>query len=149
MNLVLEKTSQVPWFTNVSAMLQALGLSAAQFSWHVWDVETTRHPNNEPEGWWTGEALERLLTKDGMQFIWGVFSAFPLGTHFDVTDPPLADGNPRLWVDGAALKPQLNGALFEIVCWDGSATLLIGISAQQATRFRQAYPDAKLLGSDS
>ncbi|MFG6430286.1 hypothetical protein [Roseateles sp. LYH14W] len=149
MNLVLEKTSQVAWFTDVRAMLQALGLSASEFSWHVSDVETNRHPNNEPEGWWTGAALERLLSQDGLQFIWGVFSAFPLGTRFDVTEPPFADGNQRLWTGSAALKPQLDGALFEIVCWDSSATLLIGISAEQAARFGQTYPDAKLLVSGS
>ena len=40
---------------------------------------------------------------------------------------------------------QAPGACFELVCWDSSATLLIGLSAEQAARFMRAYPEARAL----
>lgn len=86
-----------------------------------------------------------MLTRD-VQFIWGVFSAFPRGTRFDVPAPPAADGNSNLWYP-PEVQPQLEGASFEIVCWDSSATVLVGGSPKQAERFLVAYPEAKPLSS--
>jgi hypothetical protein len=43
--------------------------------------------------------------------------------------------------------PQLQGARIEVVCWDSSATILIGLSSEQATRYLTANPHAKPLAS--
>jgi hypothetical protein len=37
-------------------------------------------------------------------------------------------------------KPQLPDALFEIVCWDATYTLLIGIDDHLAAAFKASFP---------
>jgi hypothetical protein len=41
----------------------------------------------------------------------------------------------------------MEGALFEIACWDSSGTILINLPAQAAYSFLARYPDAKPLAT--
>jgi len=147
MNVILERSLQVPWYTDMSATLSAMGTDPNCYDWFVSDVETNDSlPRlNDGNTWVTGEELAQLL-RQPIQFIWAVFSAFPRGVRVDVSSPPDADGNPSLWRP-PEVAPQLSGACFEIVCWDSSATILIGVSEEQARRFSQTYSDAKPLSS--
>lgn len=146
MNLILETTDSVRIFTFPAPMLHALGVQATSYDWFVSDLETNRavprlSGNDE---WLTGEALQAILDGPEVQFIWGVLSAVPKGMRPPVEVAPFADGNPTFWRAGE-LRPQLPSAVFEIVCWDSSATLLIGLSEEQATSFQLRYSDAKPL----
>ncbi len=149
MNLLLDSSSAVPYFTDVDATLRAMGVSASEFDWYLSDVET----NFDPAGfswsdrWMTGPELAEVLSHANFQFIWAVFSAFPRGARVEIDEAPFADGNRAFWVDDGTLRPQLAGASFELVCWDSSATILIGISESQADQFGLAYPEAKPLQS--
>ena len=107
MNLILEGTDQVPYFTNMRLVFQALGLSAADYDWYVSDIEASYY-NSEfsaADQWISGEVLHRFLEQNEVQFIWAVFSAVPKGIHASVQDAPYADGNPNYW-SGKALTPQ-------------------------------------------
>lgn len=146
MNLLLESPASVPYFTAVAGTLRDLGIDARDFDWFLSDAETNRHDDHDAlTGWWTGEEMTALLAPAGLQFIWGVFSAFTPGTRMDVTDPPCADGNASYWRGGQSLRPALPGALFELVCWDSEATLLIGLDERQAQHYVNAHPDARPL----
>jgi hypothetical protein len=147
MNLLLEAPDAVPYFTDVGDTLRALGVCASEFDWYVSDIETNAGLVGLPQasGWIGGSELDALLSQSGLQFIWGVFSAFPRGVRVDVAEPPFADGNTRYWQGAAAVRPQLDGASFEVVCWDSSATIVVGVTAEQAQRYRAAYPQAKPL----
>ena len=147
MNLILEDSPRVPCFTDVAACLAALGVRAQDFDWLVSDLEA-----NGPlpaallssrSAWVPGEALAQVLTP-GLQVNWGVFSAFPVGQRPVIADPPWADGNADFWTV-PDMPVQAPGACFELVCWDSSATLLIGLSDEQAARFMQTHPEARLL----
>ena len=147
MNLILEDCPRVPCFTDVAACLAALGERAQNFDWFVSDLEANG-PLPEAllssrSAWLTGEALAQVLTP-GLQVNWGVFSAFPVGQRPVIANPPWADGNPDFWTV-PDMPVQAPGACFELVCWDSSATLLIGISAEQAARFMRTYPEARVL----
>lgn len=146
MNLILEKTDQVPFFTNMCLTFEALGIDCAVYDWYVSDVEINSGLQDfcANGAWFSGKELKSLIANDDLQFDWGVFSAVKSGERFEVDAVPYADGNPTFWQD-PDLSPQLQGALFEIVCWDSSATLLIGISDEHAERFRNRFSDAKLL----
>ena len=111
MNVILERTGQVRFFTNMSEVMAALRINCSDYDWFVSDVETNGYPITE--GWHAGGDLESLIAGDDIQFIWAVFSAFPLGVRVDVRDSPYVDGNPRYW-DGSEPGPQLDGATFEI-----------------------------------
>ena len=87
--------------------------------------------------------MEAILKTEGLQFIWLVLSAFPLGKRIEVPHEPCADGNPRYWAE-PELRPQLAGANFEIVSWDSSATLLVGVPEKFGNAFMNYFPQAKL-----
>ena len=147
MNLLLDSPDAVPYFTNAGATLAALGVDPADFDWYVSDIETNLRFEGLPQadGWISGPDLAVVLSHADLQFIWGVFSAFALGARPEIRQGPTADGNPRYWRDTGSLVPELKGALFELVCWDSSATILIGITSDQAERFVAAYPMARPL----
>lgn len=151
MNLLLESTDAVPYFTDVGSTLRSLGVSASEFDWYVSDIETNIVGDGIPQadGWMNGPELAHCLAQPNLQFIWGVFSAFPRGMRVDVPRPPAANGNAQLWRDDSPLSPQLDGALFELVCWDSSATILVGVTAEQADSYRAAHPQARLLRDPS
>jgi hypothetical protein len=146
MNLILEKTTQVPYFTNMQLVLSALGATASDFDWYISDIETNYYGENftSEDRWMDGLELHEFITNNEVQFIWAVFSAVPKGSRPVIRKSPYVEGNPTFW-DQSVVKPQLDGALFEIACWDSSATILVGIEMEAGKRFKRAYPDTKLL----
>jgi len=150
MNLILESPASIPYFTNVGRILHAAGLDARNFDWYVSDVETNIDVPDLLAGgrWLSGEELTQILAIDRLQFIWGVFSAVPKGARCLVEAEPFVDGNKAYWSAGE-IRPQLPGALFEVSCWDSSATVLVGLSDEQAAAFRRSFPQAKLLSQAS
>lgn len=147
MNIVLEYSDQVPWYTDMAATLIAVGVDPKAYDWYVSDVETSVAVPllNHGDTWVTGDELSAVLERP-FQFIWAVFSAFPPGVRVEIDSPPGADGNPNFWRPPEVFS-QLPGACIEIVCWDSSATILIGVSQEQAERFSRTYPDTKPLSS--
>jgi hypothetical protein len=145
MNLILENTRGVPYFTDIRAVFAALGIAPGDYDWFLSDLDTVPMlPELGREArWMDGGALQRLLDTTDLQFIWAVFTAVEKGRRFDVDDPPHADGNCACWTGD--VQPQLPGALFEIVCWDSGATLLIGLPEVLAANFKRAFPDVKPL----
>lgn len=138
MNLILEKTDQVKYFTNMKDVFTALKIQCADYDWYVSDLETNGFPIKE--GWHSGSDLESTIQSNDIQFIWAVFSAFPIGERIEVKDEPYIYDNPEYW-NGSNVRPQLNGALFEIGCWDSSATILVGIAPEMESNFKLVYSD--------
>lgn len=145
MNVILECSEQVAWHTDMAATIAAMGVTPQSFDWYVSDVETNVSMTQLSRGdtWISGDELAALLCANP-QFIWGVFSAFPIGVRVAVDRPPFAEGNSSFWQQPGPF-PQLPGACFEVVCWDSSATILVGVTEEQAASFSRAYSDAKLL----
>ena len=143
MNLILESSARVPYFTDMGACLKAAGIAVEDFDWYVSDCETNVTVPELSGGsrWFDGDELSRVLETDHLQFDWGVFSAVPRGMRYPVESDPFADGNPAYWQAGD-IVPQLPGALFEIACWDSSATILVGLSREHAAAFLAAFPEA-------
>lgn len=146
MNVILEKTAGIRYYTCMSSMYSDLGITAATFDWYVSDIETNYHGAafQSEDHWISGEELEKFLAHNEVQFIWGVFSAVPKGFRSTVNEAPYADGNPDYW-KGMEITPQLPGALFEIACWDGSATIFIGLPPDALNSLRRIYPDIRPL----
>ena len=139
MNLILERTDQVRFFTNMREVIAALGISCSDYDWYVSDIETNGF--QFAEGWYSGGELESQIASDDIQFIWAVFNAFPKGVRVEVREAPFVDGNPHYW-NGSEPRPQLDGASFEIACWDSSATILVGLDAEKAGSYRSTFSDA-------
>jgi hypothetical protein len=151
MNLILESTTSVPYFTDMGLTLGAAGVEVRDFDWYVSDVETNVNLPELASGnrWFTGTELSELLAMPDLQFEWAVFSAVPKGTRFQVDAEPFADGNRSYWSSESDLKSQLPGALFEVACWDSGATILVGLSKEMESAFLRAFPDARPLSEAS
>jgi hypothetical protein len=148
LNLILENCARVRYFTNMAETLSAMGVRAEEYDWYISDVETNVGvPSLSEQGKWvSGRELSQILGSADLQFIWAVFSAVPKGRRPPVVIEPRADGNVSYW-GAQEVRPQLPGALFEIACWDSSATIFVGLTAEQAASYRRVYPEAKLLAS--
>jgi len=146
MNLILENTTQVRFFTDMRKVFAAAEIAPQDYDWYVSDIETNFTPEGFSAGdqWMRGEELASLISTYDIQFIWAVFSAVPKGSRPTVSEPPYVEGNPDYW-NGRDLAPQLNGALFEIACWDSSATILINLSEHAQRAFMANYSDTQSL----
>ena len=154
MNLIIESTKQVSYYTDMQQTISALGISASDFDWFISDIEincivpTLQHCSDEPwnylDQWVSVAILQSILENQDIQFIWAVFSAVPKGYRCHIAQAPYCEGNPDYW-NKTELVPQLEGALFEIACWDSSATILIGISEALACQFINHFSDTKVL----
>lgn len=147
-NLILEKTDQARWYTNMRDVLEAAKITPQDYDWYVSDIETNWIPLgfSWDDQWFTGDELASFLDAYEVQFIWAVFSAVPKGFRPIPAPAPYVENNPRYW-DGTEPRPQLEGALFEIACWDSSGTILINLPAQAIHSFLTHYPDAKPLAT--
>lgn len=125
MNLIQENTPGVDWYTNLNDVFGWLDISPELYDWHFANIDGGWAGLNEDPIWITGEKLKEKLSGKNDQFIWAVISAFPKGSKPLKSEEPYADGNSRFW-KGSPEK-QLIDSLFEIVCWDSSATLFIGL----------------------
>jgi hypothetical protein len=147
MNLILENTQQVRFFTNMKDVFESSGIVAQEYDWYLSDIETNFTPDgfSSADQWMRGEELATLVQEHEIQFIWAVFSAVPKGFRSTVSVAPYVEGNPDYW-NGKDAAPQLEGALFEIACWDSSATILINLPAEAQRQFIAAYSDTRQLG---
>lgn len=149
MNLILENIPDIPFYTDMNALFDVLGWACCrEHDWLISDVEGfvchNAHDVLPNPLWITGSALEKLLRDNPhQQFIWAVFSAFKPNTLIDNTIIPFADSD-HFWQD-TPLKPQHPQAEFEIVAFDSSLTLLIGLPDKWATNVIQRYPECKVL----
>jgi hypothetical protein len=125
MNLILERTDQVRWFTNMRDVFDAANIAPQDYDWYVSNIETNwRPPGFMPDDqWFCGDDLFSFLRDHEVQFIWAVFSAVPKGFRSSPSSAPYVEDNPGYW-NGTEPRPQLEGALFEIACWDSSGTIL-------------------------
>jgi hypothetical protein len=149
-NLILERSDRIRFYTDMRVVLEAAGLRASAFDWYLSDVETNYYgPDfSNDDRWVSGIELEAFLNVHSVQFIWAVFSAFPVGYRREVAEAPYVDDNPLYW-QGLEVSPQLSDALFEIVCWDSSATILIGLPNEAERRFADVYPETRSLTAAS
>lgn len=150
MNLILERTDRVNFYTDMRVVFESAGLRASAFDWYLSDVETNYYGTDfsHDDRWIPGIELERFLNTHTVQFIWAVFSAFPVGYRRSITDAPYVGDNPLYW-RGVEVTPQLSDALFEVVCWDSSATMLICLPDDAVKRFTDVYPETRSLAAAS
>ena len=145
MNLIFENVPRVEWYSDLEPFVAAFANRVHDYAWRfdAVDCDVALPGNEREEGYWIlkGDEFESLVA-DHPQFAWAVVSAMPTQSlGMDVPQcTPFADGNPTFWT--GCPTPQHPFALFELVCWDASATLLIGADDHVAAAFKAAYPES-------
>ena len=137
MNLIQENTSEVEFFTSMRDVEKWMEINLEDYDWHFSDIDGGWDSINDPK-WVTGKELNSKIAEYDYQFVWAVISAYPLGTQPRLSDLPFADGNPAFWT--GVPEKQLTDSLFEIVCWDSSATLFIGLSDELGQKVLKNAP---------
>lgn len=145
MNLILERSEQMRWYTDMRLVFSVLSGVCEAHDWLISDIDCNWFPDDRiaygtDPVLISGQDLWEVVSKYEIQFIWAVFSALPPGTQPDLSVPPYADGNPAFWIGSP--HPQLKEALFEIVCWDSGSTLLIGAPDKIVRQFRSYFTDS-------
>ena len=147
MNLIVEKSRSIKWYTDLYPLFSLIESSVRKHAWLWSDIEVGCDlpiPCDERGYCWIhGNDLFEFVCKRP-QFVWSVLSAIPpekSEVAAKASCIPYADGNSDFWRGKAKLQHPM--AEFEIVCWDASATLLIGADSVLSEAFRLAYPDAE------
>jgi hypothetical protein len=146
-NYVAKPDSHSPIHTYLEPFFRLIDPCVRDFDWLWTDIEVSGEPpafNPDDHGrlWLTGTELLDYIY-DGPQLIWSVLTAIWPHDHsaaFSDNTSPFADGNPTCWAPDRG--PQHPLGCFEIVCFDSSATLLIGGDDFVVGRFRMAFPNA-------
>lgn len=146
MNFIQEKTREIDFYTSMADVARWLEIKLEDYDWHFSDVEGGWNSLNDPD-WVSGELFASEIRKYDHQFIWSVISAFPKGTKPFKTEEPYADGNSSFWV--GIPEKQIEESLFEIVCWDSSATLYIGLSDKLSKNLLSNAPGIKDLNEQN
>lgn len=142
MNLLLEHSKFVKYHTYLGPIFSAAP-ELAEFTYLISNVEvgaTSDHRLASDPLVISGRELRSLVEKEKVQFIWAVLSAFDHEPDVPA-ELPYADGNRRFW-EGSP-RPQIAKAKFEIVCWDSSATLFIGVGDSTGAKLLKKYPDIR------
>ncbi|GAA4316791.1 hypothetical protein GCM10023184_00150 [Flaviaesturariibacter amylovorans] len=76
-----------------------------------------------------------------MQTLWAFIAAVPKEVSLEIDEDslPWADGNPYIWKLGHF---ELDQSEVEIICWDGSYTIVKFRTAVLPDRFKEYFPEA-------
>ncbi|MCG7489800.1 hypothetical protein MHN79_09885 [Vibrio sp. Of14-4] len=146
MNYIQERSRNVPWYTSLVDVCKWLGIRPEDYDWHFSDVDGGWEELSDP-AWVLGEELSKKITEYNYQFVWSVVSVYPKGTKPFTSEKPFADGNSEFW-EGIP-KKQLSDSLFEIVCWDSSATLFIELPLELSESLLKNAPDIRDLNREN
>ena len=124
MNLIQENTKDVKFFTSLRDIERWMEIKLSDYDWHLSDIDGGWASLVDPI-WVTGDEMNSKIHENDYQFVWAVISAYPRGTKPKLSKKPYANGNPDFWIENP--EKQLKDSLFEIICWDSSATLFIGL----------------------
>ena len=146
-NYVARPTELVPFHTYLEPYFRLIEPVVRDFDWLCTELEIAGDlPANTVDNlgriWLTGGELIDFVY-GGPQFIWGVLTAvFPHDREAAMADKtvPFADSYADCW--SPTRGPQHPYGYLEIVCFDSSATLLIGGDAFAVTAFKEAFPAA-------
>lgn len=119
-------------FTLLKNLFLSINNIQKEFNWLITEFEC--YPRNQKYAemlsgtycWMTGNELTAMVECEDFQWIWGVFSAFPINfqkEHILEYKFPKADGNTELWQNPISMQHPL--AEIEIIAWDSSMTIII------------------------
>jgi hypothetical protein len=149
MNLVIEDSPQMPYHTNIKLIFDALEGRQNEFNWLITAHECYSWPSepaifDEEIILISGDKLTDIITKNKIQFVWGILSAFDKSIDIDVnnlTVIPTFDGKWKY--GGGDVHPQHPLAVAEIVCVDSSYTIFLSKDEDLSSRFLRYYSDAQ------
>ena len=135
----------MPHHTDMAKVLGVVGGFSKGCFWQVSEPETNYWPDprfKEDVFIISDQELRTVLGAHDVQFDWAVFSALPVRPirPQPVADRPYAAGNGAIWQDQPVV--QHPSALFEVICWDSTATMVVSNIDGPVEAFMQVFSDA-------
>ena len=135
----------MPQHTDMAKVLAVVGRFSEGCYWRVSEPDTSYWPDprfKEDVFIISDKELRTVLGAHDVQFNWAVFSALPVRPIHPqpAAESPYADGNGAIWHDQPVV--QHPSALFEVICWDSSATMVVSYIDGPVEAFMQAFSDA-------
>ena len=142
MNIIAEHIINTNFYSSLRDIETWLEIRFEHYDWHLTDVDGAWTYIVSP-CWLSGDEVRTKIVEFVWQFRWAVFSAYPKGFTPFLSTKPYADCNKSFWTDSPS--KQLDDSIFEIVCWDSSATIFIGLSDSLANKILKNAVGSKLL----
>lgn len=143
MNIIAEHIINANFYSSLRNIEAWLEIRFEHYDWHLTDVDGG-WLNIVSPCWLSGDEIRIKIDEFDWQFRWAVFSAYPKGFTPFLSTKPYADCNTSFWTESPS--KQLDDSIFEIVCWDSSATIFIGLPEDLAKKILKNAVGSKLLG---
>lgn len=149
MNLILSNSEYVKYYTFIDQLFDQIPLfqDYLYFISDLKDIYCKDERLQRNNFFINGKELFEVASSNNTQFVWAVLSALKRKPEYPIKHPPYADENPCFWTRNP--KPQIPDACFEIVCFDSSATLFIGVDDYLGNEIKIKYPDIKDLNTEN
>lgn len=149
MNLIIKDSIQMPGHTDIKLIFDAFEGRQREFNWMITAHEcycstSDKEFFNEEIVLLSGDELTEIVTHNGIQFVWGILSAFDKSTDIDIDNLsviPTFDGEWKYTGENTFTQHPL--AIAEIVCVDSSYTIFISKDEDLSNRFLKYYSDAQ------
>lgn len=153
---ILEKDEK--HYTYMREIFNAIENEQLNYNWLITDFEC--YPQNKDVAelfseekdyvWISGKNLTDIINEEDFQFIWAVFSGFPLDITLDEVlkyDLPYADGYDGYWTNKVGIQHELSE--IEIVAWDSSLSIFICKNDDLVNLFMRNLPLATDLSAQN
>ncbi|MBC8054710.1 MAG: hypothetical protein H7Y13_16760 [Sphingobacteriaceae bacterium] len=155
MALILQKTDKLEFHTDLRALIAPIKSEFASCNWLLTNqdymvldykekglIEKLDHES--PKIQFTGTELLKIVETRSIQFIWGVFCGIKGQIPELAQDQlPFADCNPNVWSEPDTFF--LQESEIEIICFDGTSTILKFRNKEVEEKFRVHFEEAKIL----
>ncbi|GAA4305549.1 hypothetical protein [Nibribacter koreensis] len=155
MALILRNTNQVEFHTNLTEIVEPFKKEFASLNWLLTNqdytlldypekslVDKLDHESDRIE--FAGPELLDIIENRYIQFIWGVFCGIRGKIpNLEKNELPYADCNAEIWTEPDQFL--LAESEIEIICFDGSYTIVKFLDKKLEERFKEKFTDAQLL----
>lgn len=142
--IVIERT-KTGYFTCLNELFEVMNGKQENYNWLISDYDCNDYPALEipidkSYVWIDGSRLTQIVNAHFIQFIWGVFSAFPKDIKLEKVlkyPLPFADGNAEIWKPEIKIQNPL--AEVEIISWDSTMAIITAKSDEMIEMFTKEY----------
>ncbi len=155
MALILQKTNKLDFHTDLRALIEPIRSEFVSCNWLLTNQDymlldykekglVKKLDFDSAEIQFTGKELLNIVDTRNIQFIWGVFCGVKGQIPELAQDQlPFADCNPNVWAEPDTFF--LQESEIEIICFDGTSTIVKFRNKEVETKFKAHFEEAEIL----
>ncbi len=155
MTYIITKSDKLEFHTDLKNLLKPILSYIANYNWLLTNQDYLIYDYDQKGGIkqlnfedkkikFSGIQFSNMVTERNVQFVWGVFCAFNNEIpNIKLEELPFADCNPNIWEK--PLEFLNEESEIEIICFDGTSTIIKFKDKEIEKKFVEYFPEAKLL----